>query len=135
MVKKLSFTIFVIVIASCAGSPARIGMMSPQELKSENSFNLCNAYANWGSDNVKAELIRRGEIPEDEWSLIEQKEIRIGMSELGLVCSWGRPSIDGNVNESVGSWGVDKQWVYRACSSCSAQYVYTKNGKVSSWQN
>ena len=132
MNKKSLITILFIFLAGCAGSPVRISMLSPQELKAENAWNLCGAYAHGHSEKVKAELVRRGEIPDDEWPLIEQNKIRIGMSEFGLVCSWGGAY---RINETVGSWGVHKQWVYRACRSCSAQYVYTENGKVSSWQN
>jgi len=56
------------------------------------------------------------------------------MSELALVCSWGGgPFV--TVHESVGSWGVYKQWAYQTCSSCTTRYVYTENGKVTSWQN
>ena len=130
------FTMSVLLLlVGCAGSPARLAMMSPDELKAESSLNLCNAYDNNGSEKIIAELKRRGEISDEEWGLIEQKKIRIGMSELALVCSWGGPGLYGSVNESVSRWGVHKQWVYRACSSCGAQYVYTENGKVTSWKN
>jgi len=110
-------------------------MKSPEELRTENSFNLCNAYAYSKSEKAKAELKRRNAIPDDEWSVIEQKKIRMGMSELGLVCSWGKPSLYGTINKTVTRYGERKQWVYRSCSSCKGQYVYTENGKVTSWQN
>lgn len=123
------------ILSGCAGSPARIAMMSQEELKSVDSHDLCFAYDMNHSEEIKAELKRRDAIPEKEWALIDQNKINIGMSELGLVCSWGGVGLYGSVNKSVGSWGVHKQWVYRACRSCSANYVYTENGKVKSWQN
>ena len=122
------------ILASCAGSPVRIAMMSQEELKSVDSHDLCFAYDMNHSEKIKAELKRRAAIPEHEWPLIDQNKIKLGMSELGLVCSWGGVGLYGAVNQSVGSWGVHKQWVYRACHSCRANYVYTENGKVKSWQ-
>lgn len=125
----------MLIFLACAGSPARIGMMSPEELRSETDSNLCNAYAVTRSDKAKAELKRRNSISVNEWALIEQKRIRIGMSELGLICSWGYPGIYGSVNTTVNRYGEHKQWVYRSCSMCKASYVYTENGEVISWQD
>ena len=135
MLRKLSIMSLIIFLGGCAGSPASIGMKSPEELRAENSYNLCNAYAFSKSEKAKAELKRRNAIPDDEWPVIEQKKIRMGMSELGLVCSWGNPSLYGTINKSVTRYGERKQWVYRSCSSCKGQYVYTENGKVTSLQN
>jgi hypothetical protein len=56
-------------------------MMSPEELKSVDSFSLCNAYQSGRSEKVKAELERRSEITTEEWKLIEQQKIRIGMTK------------------------------------------------------
>jgi hypothetical protein len=107
-----------------------------RELHNEKSLNLCNAYAHSKLEKAKAELIRRNDIPDDEWPDIEDKKIRIGMSELGLVCSWGKPSLYGTINKTVNRYGESKQWAYRPCTSCKAKYVvYTENGKITSWQN
>ena len=135
MFRNIVITLYFVILAGCAGSPARIGMMSPEELRAENSYNLCNAYAFDKSEKSKNELIRREAIPKEEWPIIEQKKIIIGMSELGLICSWGLPGIDGNVNKTVTAGGVRKQWVYRGCRVCKGKYVYTENGKITGWQN
>lgn len=63
---------------------------------------------------------------EHEAWLMSQKKISMGMSEHGLVCSWGHPD---RINESVGRWGVHKQYVY------GRQYVYVENGEVEGWSN
>lgn len=73
---------------------------------------------------VKAEALRRKLIFND--SLIRKKQVRIGMSECELYAAWGLPS---DQNRSVGSWGVHIQHIY------SYAYVYTENGRVTSWQN
>lgn len=61
-------------------------------------------------------------------SLIRSEKIRMGMSECELYASWGFPS---SQNRSVGSWGVHVQHVYGNFGS----YVYTENGRVTSWQD
>lgn len=63
-----------------------------------------------------------------EWEtkLILEKKIALGMSEKALIESWGKPE---DINTSVGSWGVHKQYVY------DSQYVYVENGKVTAWQD
>lgn len=53
--------------------------------------------------------------------------IRISMNECTLYSSWGEPN---KINNSVGKWGVHKQHVYG-----SGQYVYTENGRITSWQD
>ena len=112
-----------------------ISTMSPEALKSENSYDLCKYYASSKSENVKLELIWRGAIPDNEWPLIEKKLIQLGMSELGLVCSWGIPN---QINKTVVRWGTRKQWIYCPYgyyNSHDCQYVYTDNGKITAWQN
>lgn len=109
--------------------------MSATELRTVKSESLCSSYALKKGPRVRAELERRADISAEDWRLIESKSVSIGMTELALLCSWGYPPIGGDINESVGSWGVHRQWVYRACTGCKAQYVYTENGKVASWQH
>lgn len=57
--------------------------------------------------------------------LILKQQIAIGMPEGALIESWGKPR---DINESVGAWGVHKQYVYRSA------YVYVENGEITSWQ-
>ena len=127
--------IFVFLLVGCAGSPLLISNLSYERLKSVNAYSLCNAYAVSPTDSIRVEIQRRGIVPLYEWDLINRKRINIGMSEFGLVCSWGYPFISGRVNKSIGSWGTHKQYVYRACRGCSGTYVYVENGFVTSWQN
>lgn len=73
---------------------------------------------------VKAESLRRKLIFND--SLIRKAQVRIGMSECQLYAAWGLPS---DQNRTVGSWGVHIQHIY------GSTYVYTENGRVTSWQD
>jgi hypothetical protein len=53
-------------------------------------------------------------------------KIWLGMTQEMTLESWGKP---GDINRSVGSWGVDEQWVY------GDTYLYFENGVLSSWQD
>lgn len=128
----LSLTAFSLVLIGCAGSPVRVASMSPDELADVPPYNLCAAYDYNRDANVRAELESRDLISEREWELIDQDHIAQGMSEVALICSWGRPR---DINASVGSWGRHVQWVFRGCGQCDSQYVYTEEGRVTSWQN
>lgn len=74
---------------------------------------------------VKLEANRRKLRFDD--SLVRKEKIRIGVSECQLYASWGLPN---SQNKSVGQWGVHVQYVYG-----DGTYVYTENGRVTSWQN
>lgn len=73
---------------------------------------------------LKKELTRR-KIKLDD-SMARKGHIKLGISECQLYASWGEPE---DQNQTVGSWGVHTQHVYGLGS-----YVYTENGRVTSWQ-
>lgn len=73
---------------------------------------------------VKPEVRRRKLVFND--SQIIKKQVQIGMSECQLYAAWGLPS---EQNRSVGSWGVHIQHIF------GSNYVYTENGRVTSWQD
>jgi len=125
----ISLSGLIVFLSGC------ISMMSPEALKSEDSYDLCKNYYFTRSEKVKLELAWRNAIPYDEWPLIEKKLIRLGMSELGLVCSWGLPR---RINKTVTRRGTRKQWIYCPYgyyNSHDCQYVYTDNGKITALQN
>src|SRR5690606_14161378 len=57
---------------------------------------------------------------------IREQKVMLVMTAKQVELSWGKSE---DVNRSVGSWGVHEQWVY------GRQYVYIKNGRVSSFQD
>ncbi|UYW01760.1 hypothetical protein K5I29_02220 [Flavobacterium agricola] len=63
---------------------------------------------------------------DDNWELICESNIKIGFTEEELLLSWGKPD---RINESENINGERKQYVY------SNQYVYLKDGIVTSFQN
>jgi len=114
---------------------------APEKLKSMSKEAFCVAYGN----ALRGKLVEKlGYLPESEMlSLVKREAVRrkqkfndalvrkglikIGNSECQLYASWGIPV---DQNQSVGSWGVHTQHVYG-----SGNYVYTENGRVTSWQN
>ena len=83
--------VIIFGFVGCAGSPLRISTMDDAQLREQDTADLCNAYYSFKKPNIKAVLTRRGVIPDTEWPLIEQHKFEIGMSEYGLLASWGQP--------------------------------------------
>lgn len=65
------------------------------------------------------------------WDRMENDCYWIGMTCDMAIMSMGRPN---KVNRSVGSWGVDEQWVYEGYNYDNT-YLYFRNGKLTSWQD
>jgi hypothetical protein len=57
--------------------------------------------------------------------------IKIGMTDKEVLKLTGRPL---NINRSVGSWGVQEQWIIEMPPSFKKLYLYFKNGILASWQ-
>jgi len=134
MINRISMAMAVVFsLSGCAGfttlsSPETAASLDDMSLCKRARSNLCGGIYGCPQDKYAiAEIKKRNLIPDSEWPLINERKIRRGMTECGLNASWGgHPKI----NNSVGSWGVHKQYVYG-----SGSYVYVENGKVTSWQN
>lgn len=87
---------------------------------------VCAAYRRKGIKQALTELRRRHVFSAEELALIAKQDVRIGMSERALTCSWG----EGEVNRTVTASGTHKQFVYG-----SGIYVYTENGVVTAFQD
>ena len=117
----------------------RLRAEAPNRLKAMSKDEVCLAY---GNALRKGEVDKIGSLPDiaklvkkelahrklklDD-SLVRKGHIKIGVSECQLYASWGMPE---DQNRTVGSWGVHIQHIYG-----SGTYVYTENGKVTSWQD
>jgi len=65
--------------------------------------------------------------PEHIQEAVLQRKIILGMTKQQVELSWGKPE---RINRSVGTWGVNEQWVYEG-----QRYIYFQNGKLTSWQD
>lgn len=84
-------------------------------------------YFDDGDEAAVLEEVKRRKITVNQ-KLVEGEKLKMGMSDCELLASWGYPE---DINRSVGSWGTHVQYVYRSLKT----YVYTRNGKVTSWQD
>lgn len=133
MCKSTISALVVVSVAVSGCSP--MAMMSAESLTTQKDTALCGEYASSRSAKVKAELVRRNAISAAEWDTINKKQIQIGMSELAFLCSWGFPGGWGAIRETTYKYGTATQYVYRSCRGCASTYVYTRDGKVSAWQD
>ncbi len=130
--QSIIFLLLTVIVFGCANSPVRTSLMSPSRLAFEPTENLCGAYQIARQQKIKNEIVKRKEIPEKDWEIIDRASVKIGMSELSLICSMGTPYA---VNRTVGSWGVKKQFIFRPCCHDEVYYVYTENGYVTGFQD
>lgn len=88
---------------------------------------LCNMVRSRDWQPAHDELVKRKAFPPSELAQIAGRRAVLGMSEGAMLCALGSPQ---RSHRSVGSWGVDIQYVYP-----NELIVYTRNGKVTSWQD
>lgn len=123
----------LMLTAALASGCAYYAKMTPHELAMQPATWMCAEYDRNQSPNIRAELTRRGTITPEEWALIDQKHIGIGMSEAALLCSWGFPSgRHGTINQFADAGGITQQYVYPRSYSGDpgATYVYVRDGKI-----
>lgn len=118
----------------CAISPERIAKMNDKALCDSYGASANNTLLKQNIGLIRSEIDQRNLISPTEWDLVEQHKIKIGMSVCALRASFG-PATE---NKTVGRYGVHIQHVYR-CEMCrhytKAFYVYTQNGRITSWQD
>lgn len=124
--------LIVAAIPACAVTPPPVNQV---QISRASNLTLCQTYAQAKSPYapewqaaVRAELSKRGAITSRDQADWNKGFVRIGMAEHIAICSWG-PYID--VNTTTGSWGTDKQFVIGQFGP----YIYTRNGKVTAFQN
>jgi hypothetical protein len=110
--------------------------MSEATLKSKSLLDLCQTYAShrdsgdYGAPvavQIQNELIRRKKLTGAQLADIKTHTIRTGMPEHIAICSWGPFS---DVNQYGGIYGAHNQFVIGDYGT----YIYTENGRVTSWQ-
>jgi hypothetical protein len=95
-------------------------------LRSMQLSDLCDLFRRVKSPASLAEIKRRNTFSPSDMGLVSARKISIGMSEPAMLCAWGTPK---DRNRTVNAGGVHIQWVY------DGTYVYTVNGKITSWQD
>jgi hypothetical protein len=113
-----------------AAEEARTAQAEMQAIRELSDSALCKALRGKASDRAYAnEWARRGGTLE-EAEAIAARTVSIGMREDAVLCAFGPPDdVNRSVFEAGGSTHEHKQWVY------GRTYIYTENGRVSSWQD
>jgi len=142
MVLKLRRTKNVLLISVGLIMAACYPRVSVENVRTISDADLCvanTATAASGWELARQEILRRGLLTQEELRLVDNRTIRVGMPECGLLAMKGYPRPPrwcGKINTSGGSYGTHRQYVYRPCGSYgTTTYVYVENGRVSSWQN
>lgn len=119
------------VLLGCQGSPVQVNQLTPDQLADVPDRNVCLAYSHGGRAHIREEIQRRGLVDEQDWTLIDQGQIRIGMNYCGGLAAWGRPAA---VNTTTTAHGTDRQWVYERGGYRRA-YFYTTGGVIRAIQD
>lgn len=115
-----------LLAAGCAGSPARLGMLSDDELTGQSVPDLIHAWRYTGNDRYRTALRQLNVFTDAEWPLIDAQMVMIGSRVEVLYAAWGRPQRE---NETISSAGRRVQHVYGL-----RQYAYSENGIVTAIQ-
>jgi hypothetical protein len=119
-------------LSGCAHSPDRLAKWTDIQLCSRYGSMKTNMFGKGETPSIRAEMERRNLFSPDEWKDIDAKKIYVGMNTCALYASWGASYRE---NKTGGAYGNHVQHVYK-CGACSYPnaYVYTTEGKVTSWQ-
>lgn len=118
------------LLSACAGSPNSLARGNPAELRAATLEQLCFAYSFSRAEAVRGELERREALSALDWQHVPAGRVAIGMTEPGVMCALGTPTA---INRTATRGGTWKQWVYPRGGRTI--YVYTEDGKVTSWQD
>lgn len=109
-----------VALAGCTVADT-VSRETPAQLANETPFTLSMVYYDAHDPAVKAELTHRGVIPAQDWALIDQHKIAIGMSNLETLAAWGLP--DGS-RTWTSRRGVRSRDSYDSCKGCHKTYLY-----------
>lgn len=125
---KLALTMAVIAgISGCATPPAEM---------SADFLCINYAYTNQSKSDrfpaIRDEIQRRKLLADSERAAVEQGVMQIGMSRCAMLAVQGYPLAENNTTSAAGSY---VQHVFNSPGGRKKVYVYTTNGRVTSWQN
>lgn len=134
MMKKLviAFIVGFTFLAGCAGSPYRVGKMSPNELETVTNEQLLRTlvYREHRNENVINEILNRELLTEFEVQCVVDAQVQLGLSERAVRLIWGSPD---EINRTVVATGERKQYVYNLRSKM--MFIYFEDGIVTAIQD
>jgi hypothetical protein len=114
-------------------SPGAILIEDETSVRQEDTLSLCQAfgvnsqkiYGANGLRRIRDELTRREALTQSYWTLVDRREIGIGMSECGVLAAWGVPN---QVRRNVTTLGEEVQFIY------PGRRVFLVGGRVRSFR-
>lgn len=118
------------LLTGCAIDPSRVSAAP--------DMTICMAYGQYrqssawaaAAETTRKELEARRILTDAEWRAVNVRGLYIGMGLCAMYASMGMPSRE---NQHVTASGVMTQHIFGGPYQ-SAVYVYTRNGRVTSWQ-
>jgi hypothetical protein len=120
----LKLTTVAVLIAACNpnfNDPRLEAVGAMKDFSAVASVDLCDAAAYFTHDAIPtssqmakrllAEVLRRGDISRSEYNSALTGDAELGMSEMGVVCAWGRPDAEEEYRLADGR--KYSRWVYR----------------------
>lgn len=98
---------------------------------------LCQHYGNNRQSktdkvpSIRAEVQRRGLMAAEDQAAVEQGALRIGMSRCGMFAVQGSQLGENSTTSAAGTF---VQHIFFNSERGKKEYVYTQNGRVTSWQ-
>lgn len=119
----ISLILLAATLAGCSNMPSYY-KGNPSRIANASHWDLCHAYWQEKVPAIKAELEQRGMLDAREWDLIERGKISKDISQLAVVCAWGKPHHKNTYSTTY----LAEQWVYQM------NYVYFgSDGYVTGW--
>lgn len=98
---------------------------------------LCQHYGNNRQSktdkvpSIRAEVQRRGLLSAEDQGAVDQGALRIGMSRCGMFSVQGSQLGENSTTTAAGAF---VQHIFFNSERGKKEYVYTQNGRVTSWQ-
>ncbi|MBM3318805.1 MAG: hypothetical protein FJY75_13230 [Candidatus Eisenbacteria bacterium] len=129
-------------LAACTSySYLKVTRMTPAQLKQASDAEICNAYSHTRAEPrtrqapIREEMLARGLLTDEEWPLVEQRQLRPGMSKLALIACWGYPKRATRALHAGGDTLVaHEQYIYEGSAGWSTLSVYLEDGVIAGWR-
>jgi hypothetical protein len=90
------------------------------QLDNEDTNVLFSVYHATHDTKVKAAIIRRKIIPDQDWALIDQYQVAVGMYNYEVIAAWGDPD---DIRNRTTQAGTKSKFVYNDCRGCHKTYL------------
>lgn len=122
-----------LALGGCATSPEVVGRLPNERICQMHGSQVKAGFTAESIATVRAELQRRHLVAESEWTDVDQRRVRVGMSQCAMLAVMGTPD---RQNRTVSNSTVRVQHVFDSgYRYTKAKYVYTENGVVTAFQD